>query len=275
MPKHLTDTHVAVLGLGAMGSALVRGWLTTGTLTGSQITAYDVDAGRLAAGAAELGIEAAPNAGAAAAKATVVLLAVKPQDALAAAQEAYRGLRPSRSGAPLLLSIAAGLTVAKLEQAVADVPVIRVMPNTPALVGAGASAFSRGKLAGDAQAETAMALLSAVGLAYEVKESLLNAVTGLSGSGPAYLYLAIEALADGGVRNGLPRDVAQSLAAQTVLGAAKMVLETGEHPGQLKDRVTSPGGTTIAALATLEAAGFRSALIEAVTVAAKRAGELG
>jgi pyrroline-5-carboxylate reductase len=149
------------------------------------------------------------------------------------------------------------------------------MPNTPALVGKGAAAFCRGASATEADAETARTLLGAVGLAVEVPERLMDAVTGLSGSGPAYVYLMIEALADGGVKTGLARADAVKLAAQTVLGAAAMVLETGLHPAVLKDMVTSPGGTTIAGLAELERHGVRAALIDAVSTATRRATELG
>ena len=163
-----------------------------------------------------------------------------------------------------------------LEAAAAqNLRIIRAMPNTPALVGKGAAGYCPGTRATRDDAQTARLLLGAVGLAVEVPERLMDAVTGLSGSGPAYVYLVIEALADGGVRAGLPRADAIRLAAQTVLGAAAMVLETGEHPAVLKDMVTSPGGTTIAGLAELERHGLRSALIEAVSAATRRAIELG
>jgi pyrroline-5-carboxylate reductase len=156
----------------------------------------------------------------------------------------------------------------------AGLRVIRVMPNTPALVGASASAFAVGSSATRADAQTVQQFLGSVGIALEVKEKLLDAVTGVSGSGPAYGFLMIEALADGGVAAGLPRDIAQRLAAQTLLGAAKMVLETGQHPGALKDAVCSPGGTTIEAVHELEKAGLRAALISAVRVAADKARRL-
>jgi pyrroline-5-carboxylate reductase len=176
----------------------------------------------------------------------------------------------------LLISIAAGVSIATLQEyAGPDVRVIRVMPNTPALVHKGSAAYALGVGTTEADAETAEAVFSSVGRAYEVAESLLDAVTGLSGSGPAYVYLAIEALADGGVRMGLPRDLAVQLAAQTVSGAAEMVLRTTLHPAQLKDMVASPGGTTIAGLAVLEAHSVRGAFIEAVEAATLRSRELG
>ena len=174
------------------------------------------------------------------------------------------------------MSIAAGVSLAKLEAAApAGTRFVRVMPNTPALVGASASAYAVGTHATRADATLVHRLLAAVGLALEVKEKLLDAVTGVSGSGPAYAFLMIEALADGGVAAGLPRDIAQKLAAQTLMGAAKMVLETGQHPGALKDAVCSPGGTTIEAMHELEKGGVRAALITAVRVAADKAKKLG
>jgi pyrroline-5-carboxylate reductase len=151
---------------------------------------------------------------------------------------------------------------------------VRVMPNTPCLVGASASAYAAGEAATEDDLKLVDRLLNAVGRAYRLPEHLLDAVTGLSGSGPAYVYVMIEALSDGGVRVGLPRDVATALAAQTVLGAARMVLETQQHPSVLKDKVTSPGGTTIAGLHALERGGFRAALIDAVEAATQRAKEL-
>jgi pyrroline-5-carboxylate reductase len=176
----------------------------------------------------------------------------------------------------LLISIAAGVPSAKLEAALpARARVIRVMPNTPALVGASASGYALGKSATRSDGELAQRLLSALGVAFQLKESLLDAVTGLSGSGPAYVYQFIEALSDGGVASGLPRDVATKLAAQTVLGAAKMVLETGQHPGALKDMVTSPGGTTIEGLHELEKGKLRGTVMSAVRAATEKSRKLG
>jgi len=175
----------------------------------------------------------------------------------------------------VVISIAAGVTLDTLEELLPGRRVVRVMPNTPCLVGEAASGYAMGKLCIDEDREIVQKLFGAVGVAKEIKEVLLNAVTGLSGSGPAYVYQFIEALADGGVRSGLPRAVALELAAQTVKGAAEMVLKTGEHPGKLKDNVTSPGGTTIAGVEALEKRGFRAAAMSAVTAATRRSMQLG
>jgi pyrroline-5-carboxylate reductase len=204
--------------------------------------------------------------------ATVLVLAVKPSQAAALLAD----LAQSITEGHLLLSIAAGVPLRKLEEALFEgARVIRVMPNTPALIGASASAYALGRWATAEDAQTAQRLFSSVGLAFQVEEKLLDAVTGLSGSGPAYVYMLIEALSDGGVAAGLPRDIAHKLAAQTVFGSAKMVLATGSHPGVLKDMVASPGGTTIQGIHELERAGFRAALMNAVCAAAQRARELG
>jgi pyrroline-5-carboxylate reductase len=185
------------------------------------------------------------------------------------------GLKGKIAAETLVVSIAAGIRLAALEHDFGEnLRVVRVMPNTPCLVGQGASAYCLGGKATAEDGELVKELLSAVGLAVPVEEKLLDAVTGLSGSGPAFVYVIIDALSDGGVRMGLPRAVATALAAQTVLGAAQMVRATGEHPGVLKDRVTSPGGTTIAGLQALEEAGLRGALMSAVEAATRRAAEL-
>jgi pyrroline-5-carboxylate reductase len=176
----------------------------------------------------------------------------------------------------LFISVAAGVTLGAMEKLTGGTGrFIRTMPNTPSLVGKGAAAFSLGSNCGEADREIVQSILGAVGLSVEVPERLIDAVTGLSGSGPAYIYLVIEAMADGGVQAGLPRPDALKLAAQTVAGAAAMVLETGLHPAVLKDMVTSPGGTTIAGLAALEDGAIRSSFIAAVSAAVARAKELG
>lgn len=201
----------------------------------------------------------------------IVFLAVKPQAMAGVLSEITRHLDERH----LVISIAAGVSLETLTAGLGDsCRIVRVMPNTPCLVGASASGFSIGASASADDARLVKDLLSTVGIAVKVPERLLDAVTGLSGSGPAYVYQVIEALSDGGVRAGLPRDVATQLAAQTLLGAAKMVLETGEHPGALKDAVTSPGGTTIAGVHALENAGLRAALMNAVEAATARSVEL-
>ena len=204
--------------------------------------------------------------------AEVLFLAGKPQ-LLASVSGGLKGKIPSDT---LVVSIAAGVRLSQLALWLGDdVRLVRVMPNTPCLVGQGASAFSLGEKATAADAELAEKLLRAVGAAWRVEEKLLDAVTGLSGSGPAFVYVMIEALGDAGVRMGLPRAIASALAAQTVRGAAEMVLATGEHPAVLKDRVASPGGTTIAGLQALENGRLRGTLIAAVEAATKRSIELG
>jgi pyrroline-5-carboxylate reductase len=202
----------------------------------------------------------------------VLVLAVKPQMIPALLTEIHPVLLPNQ----LFISIAAGITLAQLAEGLGEpTRIVRVMPNTPALVGMSATAFSVNARTTVEDVALVTKLFQAIGIAFPVAEKLLDAVTGLSGSGPAYVYVMIEALADGGVRAGLPRDVAQQLAAQTVLGSAQMVLTTGRHPGALKDAVASPGGTTIAGLHALEQAGFRGAVMDAVLAAAQRAEELG
>lgn len=202
-----------------------------------------------------------------------IFLSVKPQHVDAALKELSKSIGNTPA---LIISIAAGVPTKRIAANLpAGMRVIRVMPNTPMLVGAGASAYCLGPNATDADAALAQKLLSSVGITYQVSEGQLDAVTGLSGSGPAFIYQIIEALSDGGVSAGLPRKIATTLAAQTVLGSAKMVLETGKHPGELKDMVTSPAGTTIAGVRTLENAGVRAAFINAVIDATERSRQLG
>lgn len=255
-----------------MATALAKGFLAAGKLSPEKLVACDVVPAAAEQFRAQTSGKIASSAGDVLSAADVVFLAVKPQHMAALLSDAAKSWRESQ----LFVSIAAGIPLAKLEAGLGSkARVIRVMPNTPCLVGQGASAFSLGSNATAADGQLVQELLSTVGAALPVSESLLDAVTGLSGSGPAYVYIMIEALADGGVRMGLPRDAAMKLAAQTVLGAAQMVLTTGKHPGALKDAVASPGGTTIAGLHLLEQRGVRGALMDAVQAATERSKELG
>lgn len=262
---------VGFVGGGKMAEALLRGILSKGLVSADRIVVCEPLAERRQFLEAETGVRtSADNQDVG--DADVVILAVKP----AHIAEAIASCRDCITQQQLVVSIAAGVTLAAIESQLPDgTRVVRVMPNTPSLVGEGAAGFACGQCATDDDAETVETLLSAVGKALRMEEKLLDAVTGLSGSGPAYVYLIIEALADGGVRAGLPRDAAQTLAAQTVLGAAKMVVESGQHPGALKDAVMSPAGTTAEGLYALEQAGIRSALMSAVAAATDRSKALG
>lgn len=263
---------IGFLGAGKMAAALAQGFINARLVTAGQLLAADPVAAARKHFTRKLGARTAASNLELARAAPVLILATKPDQAAAALAEISGAFTTKH----LLISIAAGVTLAKLEAALpAGARVIRVMPNTPALVGAGASAFALGKAATAADGELAKKLLSAVGLAWQVKEPLLDAVTGLSGSGPAYVYQFIEALSDGGVAAGLPRDIATKLAAQTVWGGAKMVLETGQHPGALKDQVTSPGGTTIEGLHALEKGRLRATVMSAVRAATEKSKQLG
>lgn len=253
-----------------MGGALLRGACKALLVKAKDVIVFDKVPAAITALQKELpGVRVAKEPAELAAKSDIVLLAVKPQD-MKKLLESLSSIRNC-----LFLSIAAGISLKQLESWLGDqTRVIRSMPNTPALILQGASAFARGARATDADVQSARQILSAVGLAQEVPEALLDAVTGLSGSGPAYVYTVIEALADGGVLMGLPRATALQLAAQTVAGAAQMVLQTGKHPAALRDEVTSPGGTTIAGLEQLEKHGLPNALIQAVRKATERSKEL-
>jgi pyrroline-5-carboxylate reductase len=263
---------IGFLGAGKMATALAKGVVSAGLVKPSQIRASDPVPGALASFAKETGAKTTTSNTAVVQFANVIILAVKPANVAELLEE----IRPSLTPRHLVISIAAGVPIAKLENGLgAGARVIRVMPNTPALVSASATAYALGKAATGADAALAQRFFSSVGLVFQVKESLLDAVTGLSGSGPAYVYLIIEALSDGGVASGLPRDIATKLAAQTVYGSAKMVLETGQHPGALKDMVTSPGGTTIEGLHELEKGKVRGVLINAVRAATEKSRKLG
>jgi len=263
---------IGFLGAGKMATALARGFIRAKLAEPDQMIASDPIAAARTAFANDTGAKVAASNIEVVEAAKVVFLAVKPDQVATVLADVHSQL----TGEHLLVSIAAGVPIAKLESGLpVGARVIRVMPNTPALVGESATAYALGKAATSADGELALKLFSAVGAAFQVKEYLLDAVTGLSGSGPAYVYQFIEALSDGGVAAGLPRDVATKLAAQTVLGSAKMVLETGQHPGALKDMVTSPGGTTIEGLHELEKGKLRGTVISAVRAATEKSKKLG
>ncbi len=263
---------IGFLGAGKMATALAKGFLNAKLIKPGQLIASDLYEGARAAFASATDAKTTDSNLDVLRAANVFVLAVKPDQVAGVLKEIRAGFTEKH----LLISIAAGVTLAKLEAGLPEgARVIRVMPNTPALVGASATAFALGKSATPADGTLAQKLFAAVGVAMQVKESLLDAVTGLSGSGPAYVFLMLEALSDGGVAAGLPRDVATKLAAQTLFGAAKLQIETGKHPGELKDMVTSPGGTTIEGLHRLERGRVRAALISAVRAAAEKSKQLG
>jgi len=263
---------IGFIGAGKMATALAKGFLRAGLVAPADVIGADSSPEARAAFAKETGARTLEQNLEVARSATVLILAVKPDQVNHVLDE----IGGSLTGEHLLISIAAGVTLSRLEARLGlEVRVIRVMPNTPALVGASATGFAVGKSALPADAALAQRLFASVGVAIQVKESLLDAVTGLSGSGPAYVYLFIEALSDGGVAAGLPREVATRLAAQTLLGGARMVLETGLHPGALKDMVTSPGGTTIEGIHELELGGLRGTVMSAVRAAADKSRKLG
>jgi pyrroline-5-carboxylate reductase len=268
----MAGRKIGFVGGGNMASALARGLLHSGTVTPDQIRASDVKEERLAELHDKYGIETTSDNEALARWADVIVIAVKPQ----IVDRILAPIATALKETDVVVSIAAGVPIEALEARLPkSARVVRAMPNTAAIALAGATAIAPGAHATPADIEVARALFEAVGRCVVLDESLLDAVTGLSGSGPAYVMLMIEALADGGVKVGLGRDTALLLAAQTVYGAAKLQIETGEHPGKLKDMVTSPGGTAIAGLHTLEAGGLRRTLIDAVEAASHRAEELG
>ncbi|WP_353930683.1 pyrroline-5-carboxylate reductase [Okeanomitos corallinicola TIOX110] len=263
-----------LIGGGVMGEALLSRLITRGIYQGSEVIVSEPQEARRAFLQQQYGVNVTvDNCRVLTESQEVMMLAVKPQILSAIAQE-LADIFPIQHS-PLIISILAGVPLKQLEAAFPQLPVIRAMPNTPATVGAGMTAICLGAYTAMNHQQKAQEIFTAVGEVAEVPESLMDAVTGVSGSGPAYVALMIEALSDGGVAAGLPRPVAKQLALQTVLGTAQLIAQTKIHPAELKDRVTSPGGTTIAAVSELEKAGFRSALIQAVKAAAHRSQELG
>ena len=267
--ERLADIKLGFIGVGNMGGAIIRGLLAGGLVPRENLVYHDPDPARQAQ-MDELGVSAALE-NAEVMHAPVVVLAVKPQVLAPVLAGVKEFARPWH----LIISIAAGVSLEVLEGAFPGSRVIRVMPNAPTLVGAGMAALAPGSGVTPEDLALSLDLFGAVGQAVVVEERLMDAVTGLSGSGPAFVAVCIEALADGGVKMGLPRALALTLAIQTVLGAARLCHEEQLHPALLKDLVTSPGGTTIAGIHALESSGFRGAVMDAVTAAARRSEELG
>jgi pyrroline-5-carboxylate reductase len=267
----MSDSRFGFLGAGRMATALAQGLATAGLAKPAALIASDpLPVARSTFVSATAGMACESNVEVVS-KSDVVVLAVKPQQMA----QALADVRDAITDRHLIVSIAAGIKLATIAAGLPRGRLVRVMPNTPCLVGQGASAYCLGRGATPDDGALVERLLSAVGKSVAVDEKLLDAVTGLSGSGPAYAFVMIEALSDGGVRMGLPRNVATLLAAQTLRGAAEMLLTSGEHPGVLKDQVASPGGTTIAGLQALETGGIRAALMAAVEAATLRSAELG
>lgn len=258
------------IGTGAMGGAILRGVCKTSAVKQTEVCIYDASVEKAAALAAEMSVKAYANCGEMIADCDIILIAIKP-NVVSNVLDEYREDLAGKA----LISIAAGWTTEMLRSRLdPSTRVLRAMPNTPALVGEAMTAFSKSHTLTDEQIALAERIFTSIGKLAYVDEKLINAVIGVSGSGPAYVYMFIEALADGGVFAGLPRAQAMELAAQTLVGSAKMVMESGMHPGALKDMVCSPGGTTIAAVKSLEESGFRASVINAVVAAAKKAEEL-
>jgi pyrroline-5-carboxylate reductase len=267
----LNDHTLAVLGAGKLGETLIRGLLDAGVVQAGRVTVTAAHAERVEKLRADLGVRGGTSNLEAARGADLVLLAVKPQQVSLVLSELGAALKPPQ----ILISVAASVSTAFIEKHLDHpVPVIRAMPNTPALLKQGMTAVSPGRHARPEHLEIARSIFGAVGRTVTVDEKHMDAVTGLSASGPAFIYIVIESLAEGGVKVGLPRDIATQLAAQTVLGSGAMVLETGEHPAKLKDLVTTPAGCTIDGILELEDGGLRVTLIKAVVRATERAKEL-
>ncbi len=266
------QTHrIGLIGAGQMATALACGWVRTQLMRPADILASDPSEEARHRFTQATQARTTANNQEVVEQAEVLVLAVKPQQIGGVLEELRAHLQPSQ----LVISVVAGLRLAKLQEALRPaIRLVRVMPNTPCLVGWGVSAYCLGPTATEPDGHLVAELFGAVGKTYHVQEAWMDAITGLSGSGPAYGFVILEALADAGVRLGLPRQVALGLAAHTLLGAAQMVITTGEHPAVLKDRVASPGGTTIMGLYALERGGVRAALMEAVEAAARRSAEL-
>jgi pyrroline-5-carboxylate reductase len=270
--RPMLKEKIGVVGAGKIGSAIARGIIGAGLVARDQVIASDISDVLRESIASELGIKVTSDNNQLCHDVDVVILAVKPQILDAVTKEMAKSLGKGK----LLVSVAAGVPLGRIEANLSSgARVVRVMPNIPCVVGAGAAGYAGGAHATGQDLEIVGSILNSFGIGLAVDEKYLDAVTGLSGSGPAYVFLFIEALADGGVQVGLARDVALKLALQTVYGAARMALESGKHLGELKDEVTSPGGTTIAGLYALEQKGFKGAVMDAIVSATKRSQELG
>lgn len=271
VPAQLPHIRVAVLGAGKMGGILLQAFLKQNLFAPDQLYATVGHAERALALSTQWGVDVSTNNLEAARKADLILIGVKPFQV----PDLIAEIRPALTPAKTLVSIAASVKTRSIEDlAGLEIPVVRAMPNTPSALGAGAAALCRGRFVTPEKMELAQRLFETVGRSVVVDEKHMDAVTGLSGSGPAYVYIIIEALAEAGVKVGLPRDIATQLAAQTAFGAAKMVLETGYHPALLKDAVTTPAGCTIDGILELEEGGLRVTLIKAVMRATERAKQL-
>ncbi|MDD4600258.1 Pyrroline-5-carboxylate reductase [bioreactor metagenome] len=267
----LTSKKIGFIGGGAMAEAIIKGLVNSGLSQPANIIVSDVAVSRLEYLVDKLGVSTMSDNSLTAKQSDILFLAVKPQ----VIKNVLKSLETAVSESTLVISIAAGICTAMIEEYFPKSPVIRVMPNTPIAVSAGMSAIALGKNASKDHSEIAINIFSSSGQAIVINEASIDAVTGLSGSGPGYGFLMIDALADAGVKVGLSRQDAITLAAQSLFGAAKMVLETGEHPAKLRDMVTSPAGTTIAGIHVLEQRGVRAALIDAVITATERSAEMG
>jgi pyrroline-5-carboxylate reductase len=271
VPAQLPHVRVAVLGAGKMGGILLQAFLKQNLFAAEQIFGTVAHAERAIALSTQWGVDITTDNLEAAKQADLILLAVKPFQV----PDLIEQIRPALTAKKTIVSIAASVKTRAIEEAAGmDLAVIRAMPNTPSALGAGAAALCKGRFVSAKQMELAERIFETVGRTVVVDEKHMDAVTGLSGSGPAYIYIIIEALAEAGVKVGLPRDVATQLAAQTAFGAAKMVLETGYHPALLKDAVTTPAGCTIDGILELEEGGLRVTLIKAVMRATERAKQL-
>jgi pyrroline-5-carboxylate reductase len=267
----LQGKKIGFIGSGMIGEAICRGIIKSGLVAPNFITMNDVSQERLLHLEKELGVSVCTDNAQTASKVDVLFLTVKPQ----VIHKVLDTMAHSVTKRTIVISVVAGVTLSALEERMQEVPVVRVMPNTPIAVGEGMAAIALGKFADEAAGKIASQIFSSAGKSVILPESSMDAVTGLSGSGPGYAFVIIDALADAGVRVGLTRQQSIMLAAQTLLGSAKMVLETGEHPAVLRDKVTSPAGTTIAGIGVLEQYGVRAAIIDAVIAATERSGEMG